>query len=119
VSSSFKNLRSDVLIQKTSATGRGVIVFRNYIDAAVIAHMHSATLAHLITVEGLASITKAALKQFQKIGFQGQEASGTRLREQYRQDAEDAYRLLTVEPLRSTLLTEDVMEIRRILDEEF
>jgi hypothetical protein len=119
VSPAFRNLRPDVLIRKTSAIGRGVIVFRNYIDAAVVAHTHSATLAHLITVEGLASITQAALKQFQEIDFQDRQATRRRLREQYRQDAEDAYKLLTMGPPRSTLLAEDVMQIRRILDEEF
>jgi len=52
-----------------------VIVFRNYIDAAVVAYIHSATLEHLISVEGLASITRSALRQFQEIDFQGKEAS--------------------------------------------
>ena len=42
-------------------------------------------------MEGLESITRAALERFQGINFQGQEASGKRLREQYRQDAEEAY----------------------------
>ena len=95
-SPTFRNLRSDVLIRKMSATGRGVIVFRNYIDAAVVAHMHSATLENLVTAEGLARITKAALKEFQEIDFQGKTISGKRLREQYRQDAEEACKLLTM-----------------------
>jgi len=115
----FRSLRSDVLITKTSATGRGVIVFRNYIDAAVVAHMHSVTLENLVTAEGLARITKAALKEFQEIDFQGKTTSGKRLREQYRQDAEEACNLLTMTPLRSSALQEDVTEIRRMLDEGF
>jgi hypothetical protein len=115
----FRNLRLDVLIRKTSSTGRGVIVFRNYIDAAVVAHMHSATLENLVTAEGLARITKAALKEFQEIDFQGKTTSGRGLRQQYRQDADEACKLLTMSPSGSSALQEDVAEIRRILDEGF
>jgi len=118
-SPTFRNLPSDVLIGKTSATGRGVIVFRNYIDAAIVAYRHSATLEHLVTAEGLARITKAALDEFQDIDFQGKEGSGIKLREQYRQDAEEAYKLLTMVLPRPSPLEEDVMEIRRILNEGF
>jgi hypothetical protein len=96
-----------------------VIVFRNYIDAAVVAYIHSATLEHLISVEGLASIIGSALRQFQEIDFQGKEASGKRLREQYRQDAEGAHRLLPKEHSLLPALEEDVQAIRRILDGEF
>lgn len=116
VSPAFKSLRPDVVIRKTSAQGRGVIVFRNYIDAAVTAYMHSATLENLVTAEKLARITKAALNQFQAIDFQGKEASGKRLREQYRQDAEEAYKLLTT---MASLPPEVLREIRSILDEKF
>jgi len=118
-SSAFRGLRPDVFVNKRSAAGRGVIVFRNYIDAAVVAYIHSATLEHLISVEGLASITKSALRQFQEIDFQDKEASGKRLREQYRQDAEEAHRLLTKEHSLLPALEEDVQAIRRILDGEF
>jgi hypothetical protein len=117
VSPAFRNLSADIVIKKTSTTGRGVIVFRNYIDAAIVAHMHSATLENLVTAEGLARITRAALKEFQEIDFQGKDASGKRLREQYRQDAEESYKLLTMGPPRPSPLEEDVTEIRRILDE--
>ena len=81
--------------------------------------MHSATLENLVTAEGLARITKAALKEFQEIDFQGKTTSGKRLREQYRQDAEEACKFLTISPVRSSALQEDVTEIRRILDEGF
>jgi hypothetical protein len=114
----FRNLPADVLIQKTSATGRGIIVFRNYIEAAIVAHMHSETLENLITAEGLAKITKAALEDFKAIDFRGKDASGERLREQYRQDAEEAHKLLIMGPLRPSL-EKDVTEIRSILDEGF
>ncbi len=120
VSPAFKNLRPDVVVRKTSAAGRGVIVFRNYIDAAVSVYMHSATLENLVTDEELARITNSALNQFQLIDFQGKEASGKRLREQYRQDAEESYKLLTT---RSSSLPPETLkelkEIRRILDEKF
>jgi hypothetical protein len=118
VSPAFRNLSADIVIKKTSATGRGVIVFRNYIDAAIVAHMHSATLENLVTAEELAKITKTALDEFKAIGFQGKDASGRRLRDQYRQDAEEAYKLLTMGPPRPSL-ENDVTEIRRILDEGF
>jgi hypothetical protein len=109
----------EALVNKRSAAGRGVIVLRNYIDAAIVAYTHSATLEHLISAEGLARLTRSALRQFQEIDFQGQEASGNRLREQSRQDAEEAYRLLAMEHSRPPVLEEDVHAIRRILDGEF
>lgn len=116
VSPAFKNLRPDIVTGKTSSQGRGVIVFRNYIDAAVSAYLHSETLENLITAEELANITRAALKQFQVINFQGKGASAKRLREQYRQDAEDAHKLLTT---RASLPPEVFRDIRSILDEKF
>lgn len=114
-SPSFKKLPSDILVSKSSATGRGVIVFRNYIDAAIVAHMHSVTLENLVTARELARITRASLEQFKKINFRGNEAS--ELRKQYRQDAEEAYRLLTKGPRKPSPLEEDLKKIRRMLDE--
>ncbi|MCF6155825.1 MAG: hypothetical protein E3K36_11370 [Candidatus Brocadia sp.] len=115
-SPSFRSLRPDIVITKASSHGRGVIVFRNYIGAAVSAYIHSATLEDLITAEELARITKSALSQFLVIDFQGKEASGKKLREQYRQDAEESYKLLTT---RSSLHPETLKGIRSILDEKF
>jgi hypothetical protein len=117
VSPAFRNLSADIVIKKTSTSGRGVIVFRNYIDAAIVAHVHSATLENLITAEGLAKITTAGLKEFQKIDFLEKEISRQTLRAQYRQDAEEACKLLTMGP-RASPLEEDVTEIRR-MDEGF
>jgi hypothetical protein len=116
VSSSFKKLPSELVVKKTSASGRGVIVFRNYIDAAVIALMHSKTLENLITPDDLGKITKAALTQFNAITFPVHDAAAVRLRREYRQDAEDAYKLLTTG---SSKPSSDVIEIRRILDRRF
>ena len=120
-SSSFRSLPPDILVSKTSKTGRGVIVFRNYIEAALVAHIHSETLDNLITLDGLARITRSALEQFQKIDSQNhnKEAFGKKLREQYREDAESSYKLLTLSQSRSATLEEHVSVIRRILDEEF
>ena len=94
-SPTFRGLPPEIVVKKTSANGRGVIVFRNYIDAAVIAHMHSKTLGDLITAEELAEITQKALTQFQAIKSTAGEPTVTRLRNEYRQDAEEAYKLLT------------------------
>ena len=68
-SNSFQSLlqRPDLLVNETSSSGRGVIVFRNYIQAAVIAYLHSSTLFDLITADELVTITKAALDQFSAI----------------------------------------------------
>jgi len=56
-----KLLNSGLRVSEKPSPSRGVIVFRNYIQAAVIAHTHSATLGNLITAEELATITQAAL----------------------------------------------------------
>jgi hypothetical protein len=116
VSPSFKKLPAELVVKKTSASGRGVIVFRNYIDAAVIALMHSKTLENLITLDDLGKITKAALTQFNAITFPAHDAAAARLRKEYRQDAEDAYKLLTTG---SSKPSSDVIEIRRILNHGF
>lgn len=118
-SPTFRSLPADLLVTKTSPTGRGVIAFRNYIEAALIAHTHSATLQNLVTAEGLARITRAALTQFHEIDFQGLGESRERLRRQYREDAEGAHTRLTTATPRPPRLEEDVTEIRRILDAPF
>jgi hypothetical protein len=121
-SPTFRDLGPDVVVGKKSADGRGVIVFRNYIDAAVITYMHSATLENLVTVEGLARITKAALEQFreQKTDFQqaGKEESRQRLQQQYREDAEEACNLLMRVTPGSTAVEENVKAIRRMLGDD-
>jgi hypothetical protein len=145
-SNSFASLlqHPELLVSETSASGRGVIVFRNYIQAAVIAYVHSATLEDLITAEELATITKAALEQFQKrieeiiekgkddtrrdrspgwVGrwFQerkiekGEDDPLVKLREEYRKDAERACQLL----ISSDLNPLGLAEIRGILEEKF
>lgn len=106
---------SELLVSETSASGRGVIVFRNYIQAAVVAYMQSATLEDLVTAEELATITRSALDQFIEIVAKENNDAFGRLREEYRQDAERAYQLLL-----SAGLTQSALgDIRRILDEKF
>jgi hypothetical protein len=65
-----------MLINELSASGRGVIVFRNYIDAALIAYTHSTTLENLINADELTKVTRAALTQFQTIDFGAKQSPG-------------------------------------------
>lgn len=113
-SRSFNELRTEEKIGKTSTNGRGVIVFRNYIDAAIIAYRHSKTLDDLITAEELARITREALVQFKAIKFTADASVVARLRSEYVQDAEEAYRLLSAGP---RALSPDVAAIRSLLDQ--
>ena len=103
---------ADLIVSEAPIPGRGVIVFRNYIQAALIAFAHSDTLENLITADELAAITKAALEQFQEIVESRNDQS---LRAEYRNDADKAYQLLmSAEPKPSIL-----GDIRHILDEKF
>ena len=115
VSSTFKALDKDIIVTRESKSGRGVIVFRNYIQAAAIAYKHSSTIGGLITAKELAAITQAALNQFQLIKFNEQYPSRMILQEQYRTDAEDACALLK----RTGSHGEDVEKIRQLLNEKF
>ena len=113
-SPAFSALRAEEKISRASAGGRGVIVFRNYIDAAVIAYLHSKTLGNLITADELAAITRDALVQFKAIPFDARAPATARLRQEFRDDAEAAYRLLT---RGSRARSPDVAAIRRLLDQ--
>jgi hypothetical protein len=94
-SASFRALPPELKVGRSSANGRGVIVFRNYIEAALIAQQHSKTLQNLVTADELGRVTQAALEGFQAITFPPElTASRQRLREQYLQDAEHALTLL-------------------------
>ncbi len=78
VSPAFRGLPTPLIIDKTSPAGRGVIVFRNYIQAATIAFVHSKSLENLITAESLACITRVALGQLLEIDFQAEGKRGFR-----------------------------------------
>jgi hypothetical protein len=69
-SPAFMRLPQHLQIYRTSLTGRGIIVFRNYIQAAVIARTHRATLDNPVTAEGLAIVTLTALRQFGTVPYQ-------------------------------------------------
>lgn len=116
-SPSFRRLADSEIIQKNSGSGRGVIVYRNYIAAAVVAYQHAESLDHLISLSELATITRAALTQFAAIDFRGKQQAGRQLRQQYRKDGERAYQLLTATPSATPELMDNIMEIRRLLDE--
>jgi hypothetical protein len=89
-----------------------VIVFRNYIEAALIAHAHLESLNNLITAASLARITRAALEGLEKIDFQAvDEASRKRLHGQYGEDAAEAFRRLKLLPGLAPACEEDVRAI--------
>jgi hypothetical protein len=96
-SPTFHDLPEALRITKsrTPSSGPGVIVFRNHIQTAVLAHMH---LGDLVTAPALARVTKAALSELRRIDFLGATASKDRLEAEYREDAEDAIRLLERAP---------------------
>jgi hypothetical protein len=85
----------------------GVIVFRNYIQAAVLAHLHA---RGLVTADSLARITRSALEEFDAIDFGDHASQKPRLAEQYRQDARDA--LLLLEGAAGQTLAAEVAAIR-------
>jgi hypothetical protein len=116
VSATFRNVPAEMLINELSESGRGVIVFRNYIAAALVAYAHSSTLENLITADKLAKVTRAALTQFQTIDFATKQASQHKLRQQYRQDADAACTLLTRASQPSAAMVEEIRQIRHILD---
>jgi hypothetical protein len=116
-SPAFRALDPNLKITRTSPSGRGVIVFRNYIEAALVAHLHSATLQNLVTVEKLARVTQAALADFKTLTFEDAE-SKRKLSTAYRQDAEEAAALVAAAVPGQPSLAENVTAIRQILDAE-
>jgi hypothetical protein len=118
-SPAFRGLPAASIVTRSSPGGRGVIVFRNHIEAAVIAFAHANTLGDLITADRLARITRSALDEFGTIDFQaeGKAESRKALARQYREDAEDAYRRLTELAPGPTSRQEDLKAIRLALDE--
>jgi hypothetical protein len=92
-SRSFASLPEAVKVTETTPHARGVIVYRNTIEAARIAHRHAGPLRDLVTADELLRVTLAALKEFGEIDFKD-----TRLRDmlraQYREDAARAADLL-------------------------
>ena len=116
-SASFRELPLSALVSSASADGRGVIVFRNYIAAALLAHHHASTLGDLVTDGELLGITRAALEEFSRIDF-GEQAARARLQSQYRQDAEEVLRILSESGEAATERQNDLAAIQRILDND-
>jgi hypothetical protein len=112
-SHAFDDVPANLLVNENSASGRGVIVFRNYIRAAVLAYKHRATLGDLMTADELANVTEAALVQFKEQAEEIKEGPRGRLRQQYVEDAVEAERLLIVAS------SDRAVTIRRLLDTDF
>ena len=113
-SPAFDRLPATLRIHRGSAHGRGVIVFRNYIDAAVIAYAHRATLMDLITAEELVAVTVAALMEFEAAGIDDV-ALRESLRREYRDDANTAADLVKA----TGAAVDPAAEIRRLLAKRF
>ena len=98
-----------------------MIIFRNYIDAAVIAYTHRATLRdpvtsrELITAQELAVIAESALAEFEAQAAGVASSALALLRQEYTQDAEKAAALLAAEPSLSAV----VGRIRTTLSSRF
>ncbi len=116
-SASFRELPLSALVSSASADGRGVIVFRNYIAAALLTHHHASTLGGLMTDGELLGITRAALEEFSRIDF-AEQAARARLLSQYRQDAEEVLRILSESGEAAVERQSDLDAIQRILDDD-
>jgi hypothetical protein len=113
-SPAFDRLPATLRVGRASASGRGVIVFRNYVDAAVIAYTHRATLGDLITADELVAVTLAALREIDAADIDDVTLRES-LRREYRDDANVAADL--VKP--SGAAVDPAAEIRRMLATRF
>lgn len=86
-SRSFHRVPDEFKVTRDSAISRGIVVHRNYIEAAVIAHLR---LGDLIDAPKLLAVTKAAVAEYAPIAAQ----TAPTLRQQYRAAAEEACTLL-------------------------
>lgn len=93
VSDAFRGLKPAEIVTETSSSGRGIIVHRNYIQAAVITYAHRVELAELIDASELSAITVAALNEFEEKATSA--PLRTTLEVQYKSDAQRALALLT------------------------
>ena len=116
-------LGADLVVRRDSATGCGIIVHRDYIEAAIIAYIHRETLEDLVTAEKLAHVTRAALLDLKTPPPASTQTpargvlDANRLLPQYRAHGEETFALLTAAP-QTPALTEAAKEIRQILDAE-
>jgi hypothetical protein len=93
-SPSFDKMPASLRVDENSASGRGIVVFRNYIRAAWLAYKHRATVGDLVTADELADVTEAALVQFREQARKIEDGPRRRLRQQYAEDAAEVERLL-------------------------
>jgi hypothetical protein len=92
-SPSFRRVTDAETVGDPAATGRAIIMFRNYIQAAAKAYDHRATLDSLIDAGELVKITEAALDGFAHIT--AKTPFHATLQQQYKADAQKALALLT------------------------
>jgi hypothetical protein len=92
-SPSFRRVTAAETAGDPAATGRAIIMFRNYIQAAAKAYDHRATLDSLIDAGELVKITEAALDGFTHITKKT--PFHATLQQQYKADAQKALALLT------------------------
>lgn len=93
-SASFHKLDKRLMVTVNSEYPTGIIVFRNYIDAAAVAYAHAAKLQNLITAKELGQITLAALTELRAIPFSNGQGERERLFREYREDAGTALALM-------------------------
>jgi hypothetical protein len=113
VSPAFKRLSPEDLVGDPPEARRGIIVFRNYIQAATIAYLQRDTLSNLIDANELAAITRAALADFERVAATAPLRST--LEGQYKADAERATALVAA----AGLVPAAGGELRRTLDGPF
>jgi len=112
VSRAFQALPPDLVVRGTSPAGRGVVVFKTYVEAAIIAYRHAESLQGLITAAKLARVTCAALRELDT----SRGAVSAEMRARYRQDAEEALSLVSNAAPQDPALVEEAKKIRRLLD---
>lgn len=110
-SPTFRALPQDLRITKAQAPrlAPGVIVFRNHIQAAVLANMH---LGDLVPAPVMARVTRTALDELRSVPFVDSR-SRDRLEAEYHEDAAEALTLLERET--DEALAEEVAAIRQHL----
>ena len=113
VSPAFKRLSPEDLVGDPPEARRGIIVFRNYIQAATIAYLQRDTLSNLIDANELAAITRAALADFERVAATAPLRST--LEGQYKTDAERATALVAA----AGLVPAAGGDLRRTLDGPF
>ena len=109
-------LPHDLVVGATSPAGRGVIVFRTYVEAAVIAYRHAASLQGLITAGKLARVTGAALQELDTSPLR--EQLSAEMRSRHRQDAEEAFALVSDAARQDPALVDEANKIRQWLDQQ-